>query len=233
MSKNTPTLKAAPRERLGSRYAKRLRTSGKLPAVLYGHGTAPMSITLDEKETVTSLKAGAHVVKLAMEGGSTETCLVKDLQFGWLGDNVIHVDLARVDLDEVVTVKVRLQFVGTPESAKKPGAVLTHDVTELEIECKVRDIPEEIRVDLGGITADVYTVGEFKLADGLKAVTDPHAALSRVVTIAEEAEGEAAAPTAGAEPEVLTAKKDKEGEAGAAPAAGAKAAAPAKEAKKG
>jgi len=87
-------------------------------------------------------------------------------------------------------------------------------------------------VDLGGITADVYTVSEFKLAEGLKAVTDPHAALSRVVTIAEEAEGEAAAPTAGAEPEVLTAKKDKEGE-GAAPAAGAKAAAPAKEAKKG
>jgi large subunit ribosomal protein L25 len=232
MSKNTPTLKAAPRERLGSRYAKRLRTSGKLPGVLYGHGTAPMSITLDEKETITSRKAGAHVVKLAMEGGSTETCLVKDLQFGWMGDNVIHVDLARVDLDEVVTVKVRLQFVGTPESAKKPGAVLTHDVTELEIECKVRDIPEEIRVDLGGITADVYTVSEFKLAEGLKAVTDPHAALSRVVTIAEEAEGEAAAPTAGAEPEVLTAKKDKEGE-GAAPAAGAKAAAPAKEAKKG
>jgi large subunit ribosomal protein L25 len=233
MSKNTPTLKAAPRERLGSRYAKRLRTSGKLPAVLYGHGSAPMSLTLDEKETVTSLKAGAHVVKLAIEGGSTETCLVKDLQFGWLGDNVIHVDLTRVDLDEVVTVKVRLQFVGTPESAKKPGAVLTHDVTELEIECKVRDIPEEIRVDLGGVTADVYTVSEFKLPAGLKAVTDPHAALSRVVTVAEEVEGEAAAPTAGAEPEVLTAKKDKEGEAGAAPAAGAKAAAPAKEAKKG
>ena len=233
MSTNTPTLKALPRERHGSRYAKRLRTAGKLPAVLYGHGSAPMSLTLDEKETVTSLKAGAHVVKLAIEGGATETCLVKDLQFGWMGDNVIHVDLARVDLDEVVTVKVRLQFVGTPESAKKPGAVLTHDVTELEIQCKVRDIPEEIRVDLGGVTADVYTVGEFKLAEGLKAVTDPHAALSRVVTIAEEAEGEAAAPTAGAEPEVLTAKKDKEGEAGAAPAAGAKAAAPAKEAKKG
>ena len=233
MSTNTPTLKALPRERHGSRYAKRLRTAGKLPAVLYGHGSAPMSITLAEKETVTSLKAGAHVVKLAIEGGATETCLVKDLQFGWMGDNVIHVDLARVDLDEVVTVKVRLQFVGTPESAKKPGAVLTHDVTELEIQCKVRDIPEEIRVDLGGVTADVYTVGEFKLAEGLKAVTDPHAALSRVVTIAEEAEGEAAAPTAGAEPEVLTAKKDKEGEAGAAPAAGAKAAAPAKEAKKG
>jgi large subunit ribosomal protein L25 len=234
MSKNTPTLKAAPREQLGSRYAKRMRAAGHLPAVLYGHGTKPMSITLDAKETISTLKHGAHVVQLAIEGGATETCLVKDLQFGWMGDNVIHVDLARVDLDEVVTVKVRLQFVGVPESAKKPGAVLTHDVTELMIKCKVRDIPEDIRVDLAGVTADVYTVGEFKLAAGLTAVTDPHAALARVVTVAEEVEGEAAAPTAGAaEPEVLTAKKDKEGEA-AAPAAGAaKAAAPAKEAKKG
>jgi large subunit ribosomal protein L25 len=172
------------------------------------------------------------VVKLAIEGGATENCLVKDLQFGWMGDDVIHLDLARVDLDEVVTVKVRLQFIGQPESAKKPGAVLTHDVTELDIKCKVRDIPGDIRVDLAGVKTDVYTVSEFKLPDGLTAVTDPHAALSRVVIVAEEAEGEAAAPGAAAEPEVLTAKKDKEGE-GAAAAPGAKAAAPAKEAKKG
>jgi hypothetical protein len=82
------------------------------------------------------------------------------------------------------------------------------------------------------VKTDVYTVSEFKLPAGLTAVTDPHAALSRVVIVAEEAEGEAAAPGAAAEPEVLTAKKDKEGE-GAAAAPGAKAAAPAKEAKKG
>jgi len=137
MATEIPTLKATNREQLGSRYAKRLRTAGKLPAVLYGHGTAPMSLTLDAKETIHSLKHGAHVVKLAIEGGATENCLVKDLQFGWMGDDVIHLDLARVDLDEVVTVKVRLQFIGQPESAKKPGAVLTHDVTELEIEVGV------------------------------------------------------------------------------------------------
>ena len=232
MATEIPTLKATNREQLGSRYAKRLRTAGKLPAVLYGHGTAPMSLTLDAKETIHSLKHGAHVVKLAIEGGATENCLVKDLQFGWMGDDVIHLDLARVDLDEVVTVKVRLQFIGQPESAKKPGAVLTHDVTELEIKCKVRDIPGDIRVDLAGVKTDVYTVSEFKLPAGLTAVTDPHAALSRVVIVAEEAEGEAAAPGAAAEPEVLTAKTDKEGE-GAAAAPGAKAAAPAKEAKKG
>jgi len=233
MSKETPTLTATTREHHGSRYAKRLRTSGKLPAVLYGHGSAPISLTLDAKQTITTLKQGAHVVKLVIEGGATETCLVKDLQFGWLGDDVIHLDLARVDLDEVVTVKVRLYFVGQPEAAKKPGAVLTHDVTELEIKCKVRDIPEEIRVDLAGIMKDVFTVGEFKLATGLTMMTDPHSALSRVVIVAEEVEGEAVAPTASTEPEVLTAKKDKEGDAAAAATPGAKAAAPAKDTKKG
>jgi len=232
MSHEVPVLDAQPRDRMGTKYAKRLRASGRLPAVIYGHGSQPTHISIEEKPVISALKRGLHVFNVKV-GAASETCLVKDLQFGWLGDNVIHVDLARVDLDEVVTVKVRLQFVGQPESAKKPGAVLTHDVTELTVKCKVRDIPEDIRVDLGGITADVYTVGEFKLPAGLTAVTDPHAALARVVTVAEEVEGEAAAPAAGAaEPEVLTAKKDKEGEA-AAPAAGAKAAAPAKEAKKG
>ena len=72
MATEIPTLKATNREQLGSRYAKRLRTAGKLPAVLYGHGTAPMSLTLDAMETIHSLKHGAHVVKLAIEGGATE-----------------------------------------------------------------------------------------------------------------------------------------------------------------
>jgi large subunit ribosomal protein L25 len=224
MSKSTPTLVAQTRQRLGSRYTKRLRASGKLPAILYGHGSQPLPLELDAKETIHNLKHGAHVLNIALEGGQTETCLVKDLQFGWMGDDVIHVDLARVNLDEVVKVKVHLNYFGQPEAAKKPGAVLTHDVTELEVSCKVRDIPEEIRIDLTHMKGELLTVGEFKLPAGLTAVTDSHSALARVIIVQEEVAAEAAAPTAAAEPEVLTAKKDK--------AEGAEGAAPAKEEKK-
>jgi large subunit ribosomal protein L25 len=163
-----------------------------------------------------TLQQGAHVLNIALEGGTTETCLVKELQFGWLGDNVIHVDLARVNLDEMVTVKIRLNYFGQPESAKRPGAVLTHDVTELEVNCKVRDIPEEIRIDLTNMKGDLLTVGEYKLPAGITAVTDSHSAYARVIIVQEELAGEATAPTAVAEPEVLTAKKDKEGAEGAA-----------------
>jgi large subunit ribosomal protein L25 len=215
MAKNVPVIDAEPRDRVGTRYSKRLRQAGRLPAVIYGHGTQPTSVSLDAKSIVSAVKHGTHVIELRV-GGSSETCLVKELQYGWMGDDVIHVDLTRVNLEETVRVSVALTFIGQPEAAKRPGAVLTHDVQQLEVECKVRDIPEGIRIDMSQMEGDVMTVAQVKLPAGVIAVTDPHYAVARVVTIAEEAEGEAAATTAAAEPEVLTAKKEAGAEGGAA-----------------
>ena len=98
MTHDTPTLTALPRHRTGSRYARRLRQSGQLPAVIYGHKSDPLPVSIDEKDMLTLLHHGTHVMKLNVEGGGEETCLIKDLQFGYLGDNVIHVDFARVAL---------------------------------------------------------------------------------------------------------------------------------------
>jgi len=192
---------------MGTKYAKRLRASGRLPAVIYGHGSQPTHVSLEEKPVISALKRGLHVFNLQV-GGTSETCLVKDLQFGWLGDNVVHVDFTRVNLDEEVTVSVSLHFVGTPEAARRVGAVLTHDITELQVRCKVRDIPESIRVDLTTMEGDLLTVAQLKLAAGLVSASNPHAALARIQTVLEEAVGEAAATTGAAEPEVLTAKKE-------------------------
>lgn len=214
MSHEVPVLDAQSRDRMGSRYSKRLRAQGQLPAIIYGHGSQPLPVTIDQKTVVSALHRGLHVFEVRLAGKS-ETCLVKDLQFGWQGDNVIHVDFARVNLDEEVTVSVSLNFIGTPDAAKKVGAVLTHDISELQVRCKVRDIPESIRIDLTGMAGDIMTVSQLKLAPGVVAVSNPHSALARVVMVLEEAAGEAAtATTAATEPEVLTAKKEE------APAAG-------------
>ncbi|MBX3356200.1 MAG: 50S ribosomal protein L25 [Phycisphaeraceae bacterium] len=218
MSKDTPTLTAQRRDRLGTRYARRLRQGGRLPAVIYGHKTDPLAVSLDEKEVLTSLKRGAHVLNIAIEGGATETCLVKELQFGYLGDNVVHLDLARVDLDEVVEVKVHLNFFGQPESARRPGAVMVHDLNEIEVRCKVRDIPEGIRVDLSAMDED-FAARDVKLPAGVELVTPADTLVSHVEIVKEEvaASPEAAGAEAAAEPEVLTARKDKEGEGEAKP----------------
>lgn len=208
MSKETPTLVATKRDRLGSRYAKRLRAAGQLPANLYGHGAAPVAIALEERALLHALKHGTHVLNLAFADGGTDTVLVKDLQFGYLGDNIIHLDLARVNLDELVTVKVHLTFVGTPEAAKRPGTILVHDMSEIDVRCKVRDIPEEIKVDLSHM-GDTLTVADLKLAAGLEAATEGDHIVCRVQVVKEEAAAsEAAAVEGKTEPEVLTAKKE-------------------------
>jgi len=212
MSKETPVLVAKKREKLGTRYSRRLRAVGELPANLYGHGSEPMAISLNEHETIYALKKGAHVLALKFESGETDTVLVKDLQFGYLGDNVIHMDLARVNLDEVVTVKVHLSFIGTPEAAKKPGAIVVHEMPQVDVKCKVRDIPEDIRIDLSSM-GETLTAGQLKMPAGITLAGDANAIVCRVEFMKEEeSAAEAAAPEAKAAPEVLTAKKE-EGEA--------------------
>ncbi len=213
MAHETPTLAATRRERLGTRYARRERQSGGLPAVIYGHKTDPIAILLDEKQTLSLLHHGTHVVNVQIEGGATETCLVKELQFGFLGDNVIHVDLARVDLDEEVEVSVHLRFLGTPEAAKKPGAIVHYEITELPVRCKVRDIPDEIRVDIGGM-GDSLPAKDVHLPAGVRLDVAPTEIVARIELVLDVAEGEAAVVEGtGTQPEVITERK-LEGEAG-------------------
>ncbi len=207
MANDTPTLKATRRERLGTRYARRDRKAGGLPAVIYGHKTDPVAILLDEKQTLSLLHHGAHVINVQVEGGATETCLVKELQFGFLGDNVIHVDLTRVDLDEEVQVSVHLRFIGTPEAAKKPGTIVHYEITELPVRCKVRDIPGDIRVDIGGM-GESMAAKELTLPAGVTLDVAPTEMIARIETVLDVADGEAAAVEgAGAGPEVITERK--------------------------
>jgi len=198
MAKEVPTIQATTRDRLGSRYSKRLRAAGRLPAVIYGHGSEPLSVHVDEKLTIGALKRGLHVLNLEIEGKGAETCLVKDLQFGFLGDNVIHMDLARVNLDEVVNVAVSFEFYGAPDAAKRSGVVIVNELNDIHVICKVRDIPEHIRIDLTTMHADTFTAGNLKLPAGVVIAGDPHAVIVRVQIVKEEASGEAATPAAAA-----------------------------------
>ena len=222
MAHDTPDIQAERRERTGSRYSKRLRDQGRLPAIVYGHKKGAVAISVDRKETLTILRDGAHLVNLKVSEKESQTCLVKDLQFGYLGDNVIHIDFARVDLNEEVTVNVRLHYSGDPKSAKVPGAVLTTDMTELEIICKAGEIPGEIVVDIENLEQSI-TVGEVQLPDGVRCELDPETPIIHIDIVEEIEDAEEAEVVGDAEPEVITEAKDDESasdDAEAAEAAG-------------
>ncbi len=184
MAHEAPVVQVELREKIGTTYARRLRKSGRLPATIYGKGSDPVSVSVDEREIITHLKAGNHVIELDNGDGSPATVLVKDLQFGYLGDNLIHVDFARVDLKQVVTIKMTLDIVGQPQKASAAGAVLEVPRPEIEIECMVKDIPESIRVDLSTVE-EIFTIGDLELPEGVKAVLDPERHIAHVTIVAE------------------------------------------------
>src|SRR3954470_23311019 len=137
------SINVKPRSELGSRANKRLRDSGSIPGVIYGHKEAVVPITLPKKEVVNHLERGTHLFALTVDG-KAENVLVKDVQYDHLGLEVIHVDFARVDLNERVEVTVPLELKGEPKGEEE-GGVLQQIVAELEIECLVTDIPHDIK----------------------------------------------------------------------------------------
>src|SRR4051812_33542295 len=111
MASKVIPLPAEPREQLGTRATRRLRTAGKLPAIVYGHHQEPVNVTVPAKPFGEALKKGAHVFELGL-GGKKENALLKDVQYDHLGSHIIHVDFARVDLNEKVSVTIPIELKG-------------------------------------------------------------------------------------------------------------------------
>jgi large subunit ribosomal protein L25 len=218
MATQSANVTAQPRSELGSRANKRLRDKGFIPGVIYGHKEAVVPVTLPKKEVVGYLDKGAHVFDIALDGKS-EKVLVKEVQYDHLGMEVLHVDFARVSLDERVEVTVPLELKGDPKGEAE-GGVLQQIVSELEIECLVTDIPDAIRHNVSEMAlGDVLHIKDLKLPAGAKALQDEDLIVATVKEIAEEEPAEAAEGSA--EPEVIG-RKAEEGEEGAAPAAESK-----------
>lgn len=216
MAHETPRIKAEPRQRTGSRYAQRLRREGKLPAVVYGHQQNPLHLAINGGELTSHLHEGGHLLEVEHDG-TVETCLIKDVQYDYLGDTIVHVDLARVDLNEEIEVSVPVVLKGKDQSpgAKAAGAIVEMHIVDIEVICTAGNIPDEIVADITGLELDDHlTVGQLKFPEGVRAGRD---AEDIVVTVAVSKATDEAAETAAeagpAEPEVLTERKPETTEA--------------------
>lgn len=218
--KASHVLKGTRRERTGSRYARRNRAAGQLPGVLYGHGQDPVPVALEAIQTIRYVESGEKVFTLDLDGKKDQTVILKDVQFDYLGTNIVHVDLARVDLNEVITSAVPVRLVGEPVGMKKAGNILTHPASTLEIRCTVANLPDHIDVNIANLdVGQSIHARDITLPAGLTLADDPDAIVAAIkeIKVVEETTAEGAEVGAeAAQPEVITAKKDKEGEAGAA-----------------
>lgn len=208
MNEQAPTLEAKTRDRTGSRYSQRIRKQGGLPAVVYGHGEGPVSVAIDAKDAIGHIVQGEKVFELKM-GDKSQTVLLKDIQYDYLGSNIIHADFARVDMDERVEIRVPIKLIGDAVGLKSAGAILMHTLNEIEIECRVANLPEEMEVDISSVdVGQTLTAGDIKLPlDTMKLLTDPNAIVVQIVTQAEEVSDEQADVEGADQPDVITEKK--------------------------
>jgi large subunit ribosomal protein L25 len=223
MHEKAPILKAEIRQRLGTRYARRDRQQGRLPGVVYGHGEPPLPLSLDAKEAVGLIQKGEKVFRLELKGaGADQMLLLKDVQFDYLGDTIVHADFARVDLNERVRTRVHVVLKGDAKGLKTAGAIMMHPTNELEIECRVVDLPDFIEVDVSDLDVNqVISADRVALPTAdMRLLTDPHAIVAQIVEQKEQVVAEAAVVAAEpAAPEVIGEKERAEKAAAAAAAA--------------
>ena len=220
---------AFPRATEGRGASRRMRRSGKAPGIVYGGTTPPQPIELDHNALIHALRNEvfhASILTMKVDGASTQV-LLRDVQMHPFRNEVLHVDFQRIDPSRKIHMKVPLHFVNEAQSpaVKSEGAIISHVMTEIDIACLPKDLPEFIEVDLSELdTAHSLHVSGVKLPAGVSIVSrrtgDPvvaRAVVPKAVAETEETavEGEAAAagavPAAEAKPAAETKGDDKGG----------------------
>jgi len=216
---------AFPRSSEGRGASRRMRRTGKAPGIVYGGTVAPQPIELDHNALIHALRNEAFhssILTMNVDGAATQV-LLRDVQMHPYRHEVLHVDFQRIDETRKIHMKVPLHFVNEDQSpaVKAQGAIVSHVMTEIDIACLPKDLPEYIEVDLSTLdTAHSMHVSGVTLPPGVSVVThrtgDPVVATAVVPKAAAEAEpgaeGEAAAgaPTPEAKPaETKTEEKGK------------------------
>lgn len=194
-------LAAQVRRAQGSSDSRRLRASGKIPAVLYGHGIAPTPLAVEARALRQALNTEAGLnalIQLEVEG-KKHLALPRDLQRHPVRNTVAHVDFQVVRRDEMMTVEVPIHFVGEAEQVQKAGGMVEHLLQSLTLESTPDNIPPNLQVDISGLTLDrSIRVGDIALPKNVTTNVDPEeVVVTGAITRAAAAEGEGTEGEAG------------------------------------
>jgi large subunit ribosomal protein L25 len=216
------TIAAESRDLRGKNAARRLRVTGSVPAILYGAGGEPEAVSVNPKELTKILnsKTGHNTIfNLDRTGKEPAPVMIIDWQYDPVKDNLLHVDLKRIDLAKRLHVKVPVVTQGDPRGVKVQGGLLEIITREIEIECLPNDIPEQFTLDVSEmLIGQGIRASEVPLTGSMKLLSAGDSVIAHVVSLkAEVVETPEVVVAAVPEPEVMK-KGKKEAEAATEPA---------------
>jgi len=210
------TIAAEARDSRGKNEARRLRAKGSMPAILYGDPGTPEAVAVNPKELskILNSKTGHNTIfNLELAGGEKTPVMIVDWQHDPIKDNLLHVDLKRIDLTKRIHVMIPVVTHGDPKGVKLQGGLLELVTREVEIECLPDEIPEQFDFDVSELQiGQSIRVSDIPMSGTMKLLGTADTVVAHVVSLKAEAEPAAAeAAPAAAEPEVV--KKGKKEEA--------------------
>jgi len=167
-------LTAELRNDMGKGASRRLRRAGKVPAIMYGAGKEPTSISLNHNELVHQAESEAffsHILTIKL-GGKDESAIIKDMQRHPGRPLIMHIDLQRVSATEKIRVHVPLHFINEETApGVREGGMVSHSVTEVEVQCLPKNLPEFIEIDLGNLELNgIIHLSDIPLPSGVELV---------------------------------------------------------------
>lgn len=196
--------------------ARKLRSKGLIPGILYGGGEEVLLIQLGKKETEKKIRGlEAHnvmadlIVKIDGEEKTYKTIL-KEIQVDPIRGEVIHLDFCRIRMDKPVVMEVPLHLVGESIGVEK-GGILEHELRELMVEALPKDIPEAIEVDISNLDiGDALLVKDIRIPENIRIVEDEEKVVVSIIAPKVSAEEEKVEEEEEAEPEVISEEKAEE-----------------------
>jgi large subunit ribosomal protein L25 len=209
------TLVATPRTGKGTPAARRLRTEGHIPGVLYGRGMEPINVTVERREFRMALSgpAGVNTVLALQVGGVSYPAVIKEMQRHPIRRTVNHIDFFQVNMNEEIVVHIAVRIEGESKAVAAMGGLIDPAVDTLEVSCTPTNMPNEFVIDITDMQPDtVIRLSDVPMPKGVTALGDPDMPVVTVLTTAaeieepaaaeaEEGEGEAAAAAPAADTE--------------------------------
>jgi large subunit ribosomal protein L25 len=217
-------LEAELREEKGRSKVKDLRAAGFLPSVVYFHGKDTLAIKISKSALIKLVhqhRLESSIINLKIKDDKktkVRPCLIKEIQYDPVHEDIIHVDLNEISLTEAIKVNVPVETKGEAAGVKQEGGSLEHILWEIEVECLPTNIPKSIEVDVSVLKmGEAIHVRDIVFPSGVKPLNDPAAIVLHVAApMKEEAPVEAVEGETKQEPEVIKEKKEVPSEGAAA-----------------
>jgi len=213
---NVMTIKAESREGVGKQVAKKLRRQGKIPAIIYGEKKESITISIeltDLKMILKSEKGENTVLKIHRDNIQVDAML-KEIQYDYLSDHIIHADFLRLDLDKPITAWVPIVVKGEPIGVKLEDGIFDFVTRDIQVKCLATKIPKEIVIDISDLhSGHSIKIEDLELGEEIQLLSDPQRVICAVASKAKaEVEEEAGVEEEAAEApaEEAEAKKEEE-----------------------